>query len=160
MRRLWSAGRVIPVYSESVRYLLVRRRYSDSPAKSSGTPWATTLKSRSRSKRLGSGWLWGRIWLMNHVAMGPSPSPLQKLPISGCPFGKASKLNIIPNFLTGLNKKIPSAQNSRRRGSSKAQIHWIFLFPDITSFKCFLFPRCLDDRRTVSLSQLFQPRNL
>ena len=48
----------LPLYSESVRYLLVRRRYSGSPARSSGAPRATALKSRSRPKRFGSGWLW------------------------------------------------------------------------------------------------------
>lgn len=66
----------LPVYSESVRYLLVRDRYSANPARSSGTPRATTLKSRSRSKRFGSGWLWGSdlcltLW-KNHA---PRPSP-------------------------------------------------------------------------------------
>lgn len=51
-------GLGIPVNSESVRYLLVARRYSGSPARSWGLPRATALKSRSRSKRFGS-WLQG-----------------------------------------------------------------------------------------------------
>lgn len=60
----------LPVYAESVRYLLVRRRYSSSPASSSGTPRETTLKSRSRSNRFGSCWLW-KTCFVAHVGEWP-----------------------------------------------------------------------------------------
>lgn len=71
------------LYSESAVYLLVRRRYSSSPARSG--PPATALKSRSLPKRLGSGWLWEcGLCLITARELWP-PKEGEALPLPGAP---------------------------------------------------------------------------